>query len=371
MRKLLVAFLSMISLSSFSQQFYLFTGTYTGSGSKGIYVYKFDAAKGIISPVSVAENVENPSFLAIHPNGKTVYAVNETGGDKPGEVSAFSFDKKTEKLVFINKQKTDGDHPCYVAIDKTGKWITVANYSGGNLAAFAIQANGGLAPHAQLIQHEGKGTTARQEKPHVHSTVFSPDNHYLMVQDLGLDKVVVYRFDPANKEPLTKESSLDASVDPGSGPRHITFHPSLPYAYLIEELSGTVRAFKFNAGKLTAIQSITSHPTDFNGQKGSADIHVSPDGKFLYASNRGEANSIAVYKIDQESGKLTLVEIVPSLGGHPRNFMIDPTGNYLLVANRDGNNIVVFKRDKVKGTILPFGKPVEISKPVFLGMLKF
>jgi 6-phosphogluconolactonase len=372
MRQFMLAVFLFISLSCFSQQYYLFTGTYTNGKSKGIYIYRFNLSKGTVSPVSITENVENPSYLAIHPNGKTVYAVNENGGAKPGELSSFSFDQKTGKLKFLNKQPTGGDHPCYVSIDKTGKWAAVANYSGGNLAVFPINSDGSLAPHAQLIQHEGRGADPkRQEKAHVHSTVFSPDNKFLMVQDLGLDKIVVYKFDATKKEPLTHDSTLDTKVDAGSGPRHLAFHPTRPFAYVIEELSGTVRAFSVSGGKLTAIQSLSSHPPGFNGQKGSADIHVSPDGGFLYASNRGSSNTIAIYKIHDENGTLSTIGFQSTMGVHPRNFMMDPVGRYLLVANRDSNNIVIFKRDMQKGTLYAAGAPVEVPNPVFLGMLKY
>lgn len=369
MRKISLFFLLLISLQSIAQERYLFAGTYTNGKSKGIYIYKFNSDSGTLKLVSVTENVENPSYLAFHPNKKNVYSVNENGGSKPGEVSSFVFDEATGNLRFLNKQPSGGDHPCYISVDKTGKYLLVGNYSGGTLSALPIKADGSLQPFSQSVKHEGQGVNKqRQEKAHVHSTVLSPDQHFLMVPDLGIDKVVVYAFDANKQEPFIGKTDLSVSVDPGSGPRHITFHPSLPYAYLVEELSGTVRSFGYTDGKLTEIQTISSHPADFKGQKGSADIHISPDGRFLYASNRGDANSIAVYSIDRASGKLSLSGIQSAMGIHPRNFMIDPTGKYLLVANRDSNHIVIFKRNMQTGLLTPNGTPVEVPAPVFLGM---
>jgi 6-phosphogluconolactonase len=359
-----------ISISSIAQDYYLFIGTYTSGKSKGIYVYQFNAASGHFKAISDIASV-NPSYLAISPNGKNIYAVNETGNDKSGSVSAFAFDKSNGQLSFINSRSSGGADPCYITENKSAKWVYVANYSGGSLAALPVNADGSLDSLAQLIQHEGTGANkARQEKAHVHSTVLSPDENYLFTADLGMDKEFIYRIDSTAKQPLSPTKDSFALLPPGSGPRHFTFHPIKPFAYLINELSGSVDAFRYNKGQLVSIQEISSHPAGYQGDKGSADIHVSPDGKFLYASNRGDANSIAIYSIDPSSGKLTSKGFQSTLGKHPRNFIIDPTGHFLLVANRDSDNIIIFSIDPNTGLLKATGEQIDIPNPVCLKMMK-
>ena len=361
----------LLSLAGFSQQYYLFVGTYTegaaAAGSKGIYVYTFDAATGEARPVSTIAS-PNPSYLAIAPGGKFVYAVGETHGAEPGSVSAFSFDKRTGKLNFIGKQPSDGADPCYVTVDATRKWAVVANYSGGNFSALPVAADGSLQPPAQTFQHTGSSAVkGRQEKAHVHSTILSPDEKYLLVCDLGTDKLSLLRFSPGSaKQPLTPAADSVVSLQPGVGPRHSAFHPTRPYVYVIDELTGTVDALHFSAGKLTPIQHISSLPSDFKGDIGSADIHVSPNGKFLYASNRGDANSIVIYAIDPATGKLTVKGFQSTLGKTPRNFMIDPTGRWLLAANQNSKNIVIFRIDQQSGLLTATGKQLEVPAPVCL-----
>ncbi|MFI5151883.1 MAG: lactonase family protein [Chitinophagales bacterium] len=364
----LIGFL--LSISGFSQEYYLFVGTYTNGKSKGIYVYDFNAATGKSKPISEIAS-KNPSYLVVSPNGKYVYAVNENGNNQSGAVSAFSFDKVSGQLQFINSQSSGGADPCYISENKDARWILVANYSGGSLAALAVRPDGSLDSAAQIIQHIGSGVNKeRQEMAHVHSVVLSPDEHWLYAADLGMDKESVYQFDPGKKTPLSPTKDSVVSLTPGSGPRHFTFHPIKPYAYLINELSGTVNAFKFDKGQLKLIQEISSHPANYQGEKGSADIHISPDGKFLYATNRGDANSIAIYSIDQSTGKLQLKGIQSTMGKHPRNFMIDPTGHFLLIANRDSDSVVVFRIDSKTGLLTASGDVIEIPNPVCLKMLK-
>ncbi|HUQ97198.1 MAG TPA: lactonase family protein [Chitinophagaceae bacterium] len=369
MRFLLFVFLG-LSFQSQAQEFYLFAGTYTGSGSKGIYVYRFNAATGTAEAVSSTDSSNNPSYLAIAPDGQHVYAVNETGGDQPGSVSAYAFDRTSGQLTFLNSQPTGGDHPCYISVDRTGKWAVVANYTGGNLSAFTINDDGTLQPYAQLEQHTGSSANKeRQEKAHVHAAVFSPDQKFLFSPDLGMDKLTVYQFDKSAKEPLQPAAVPFVKSTPGNGPRHFTFSPNQKFAYLVEELSGTVAAFAYKNGKLTFLQRTTTHPAGYKGAKGSADIHLSPDGKFLYVSNRGDANSIAVFSV-AATGKLQLKGIQSTLGEHPRNFIIDPTGKYLLVANRDSDAVVIFKRNAATGLLRDTGKRIQVPKPVCLQMLK-
>ncbi len=359
-----------LQLTAMSQDYFLLTGTYTNGSSRGIYINHFDGLSGKITAGQVRDSVENPSYLAVSENRRFVYAVNENGGSAPGEVSAFEFDSSNGTLRFLNKQPTSGDHPCYVSTDRTGRWVFTANYTGGSLTAFPVEANGALGASAQHIQFGGKGVTSRQEKPHVHSTIFTPDQKYLLVTDLGLDRIMVYKFDPKAAKPLSPARPVSFSVEPGSGPRHLSFHPSAPYVYIINELTGSVSTFHFKGSNFTQIQNISSHPENYAGAKGSADIHVSPDGRFVYASNRGDANSIAIFAVDQHSGKLTFKGAQSTMGTHPRNFTIDPSGKFLLVANRDSNHIVVFSINQETGMLTATGEPFHTPAPVYLGLLR-
>ena len=373
MRKLMFCLFLFASVTSFSQSFYLLVGTYTGSGSKGIYVYKFDAATGKATWVSNTDSgsVVNPSFLTPTADGKNVYAVTETATPNAGSVSAFSFNKTNGQLSFINKQESGGDNPCYVSVTKNKSWVTVGNYSGGSLSAYKVNGNGSLQPYSQNIQHERTGpNTERQEKAHVHCTIFSPDEKFLLVPDLGIDKVTIYRFNPMAAKPLTPAAPPFAKSASGHGPRHIAFSLNGKFAYLIEEMSGTVVVYAYANGKMIRKQQITAHPAEYTGAIGSADIHLSPDGKFLYASNRGDENTIAVFSVNTTTGLLTAKGYQSTGGKTPRNFMIDPTGNYLLVANQSSDNIVILKRNKQTGELTPTGDQLKIPKPVCLKMIQ-
>jgi 6-phosphogluconolactonase len=369
-----ISFLSLLLLISFcatAQKFYLFIGTYTNKDSKGIYVYRFNAATGTAEWVSNTDSAANPSYLAVSPNEKYIYAVNETHGDNGGNVSAYTFDKTTGNLSLINQQSTGGDDPCYVSVSKNNNWVLVANYNGGSSAAFAANKDGSLNPYSQLLQDSGSSAnTKRQEKAHVHSAVFSPTQDYLFTPDLGTDKVMIYKFNPNSQKPLNPAAPPYASVAAGNGPRHFTFHPNQKFAYVIQELSGTVGAYRYSKGKLILLQNIATHPADFKGDIGSADIHLSPDGKFLYASNRGDENTITIFSVNVTTGKLKLKGYQSVLGKTPRNFVIDPTGNYLLAANQNTDNIVIFKRNKQTGLLKATGKEIKVSMPVCLQMLK-
>jgi len=346
---------------SFSQSgfdYFLLIGTYTNGKSEGIYVYKFNSSSGEFSPVSKIWS-GNPSFLAVSPDARFVYSVNE---NQPGGVSSFSFDKSTGNLRELNQQPSGGDHPCYITTDKTGRWVIAGNYSGGNLSVLPVKMDGSLEKPIQTINHVGSSINkTRQEKPHVHATVFSPDSKYLFVPDLGIDKVMVYKFN-SKKGKLSSHSSPFVAATPGSGPRHFDFHPSGKYAYLMEELTGNVTAFSHKKGKLIAIQTLSALPADYKGPIGSADIHVSPDGKFLYSSNRGESNTIAIFSIDEKSGKLTAMGHRSTGGRTPRNFNFDPSGNFLLVANQNSDEIVIFRRNS--GLLEDTGKRIQVPSPV-------
>ncbi len=351
---------------------YLIVGTYDSPKSEGIYVYKFNSADGSAKEVSHIKT-PNPSFVTVSPNEKFVYAVHEIARDgNGGEVAAFAFNKKTGTLSFISQQLSGGDDPCYVEIDKTGKWVIVANYTSGSLSVLPVNADGSLGIATTTIQHTGSGKNVdRQKGPHVHCTKLSADNHWLFVSDLGIDKLMIYAFDPATGK-LTPAKNPFAATEPGSGPRHFTFHPNNKYAYLIEEMAATVVAYKYNNGMLKKIQGISSLPAGDTGLIGSADIHVSPDGKFLYASNRGrsKSNTIAIFKIDPANGTLKTVGHQYTMGNIPRNFNFDPSGNFLLVANQESDEVVIFKRNKQTGLLTDTGKRISVGKPVCLKWVK-
>lgn len=350
--------------------YFIYVGTYTeeGSTSKGIYVYRYDAANGKVTSLGLAAQTINPSFLAIAPNRRFLYAVNEVGnyqGKKSGAVSAFAIDHSTGKLTLLNQVALGGADPCYITMDKTGKYVLVANYTGGSVAAFPVREDGSLGEASAFVQHTGHGTNPeRQEGPHAHSIDLSPDNRFAIVDDLGLDQTLVYKFDGA-KGSLALNDPPFATADPGAGPRHFTFDAKGKFAYRINEMGSTISVFEYDAagGILRALQTISALPKDFKGKNDDAEIEVGPTGKFLYASNRGH-DSITVFAIDAKTGTLTLVEFVSTKGANPRNFEIDPTGKLLFAANEKSDNIVVFKIDKASGRLSPTRKEFDIAQPV-------
>ena len=348
--------------------YFVYVGTYTGPKSQGIYVYKFETATGALTPMGVAAETTNPSFLVIHPNQRFVYAVNELQefeGKKGGSVSAFSMNVKTGRLTFLNALPSDGTDPCYVALDHTGKYAMIANYTSGSVAVFPILPDGKLGKATAFIEHKGHGVNPeRQEGPHAHSINPSPDNRFAIAADLGLDKLLVYRFD-AGKGTLSPDDPPFATVPAGSGPRHFAFHPSGQFAYTIGEMGSNVTAFSYDArgGVLHPLQTISTLPKDYKGRNDCAEVQVHPSGKFLYGSNRGH-ESIAVFTIDQEKGTLTPLEYVPTQGQEPRNFGIDPTGTFLIAANQNSNSLVVFRIDANTGHLTPTGQKLEVQAPV-------
>jgi 6-phosphogluconolactonase len=402
--------LLLAGLSGRAQSYYLLVGTYTNmgsnsalppkdsTGSKGIYVYKFDVTTGRASFLSHTEGVVNPSFLAIAPDRQHVYAATETRTTNAGSLSAFSLDRSAGALQFINKVPSGGDNPVYVSVHRSGRWVAIANYTGGSLSVFPTGAGGAVLPYVQYIRHTGHSVDAvRQDRSHVHSVVFSPDNRTLYAQDLGTDSISIYGFDSALGQPLRGSRAVagpgqgagmrveagERSVadtlmgpdrvgtPPGSGPRHLTFHPNGRYAYLIEEMSGCVDVFQYypGTGHLQLLQRIAAHADTAKGPFRSADIHVSPDGRYLYATNRAEC-TIAIFAVDAAKGTLRRVGYQPTMGREPRNFMLDPTGQYLLVANQDTNTIVVFRVDKKTGLLQPTGERLDVPSPSCLQMVE-
>ena len=334
----------------------VYIGTYTNKESKGIYTFNFDLNTGDASLLSVTEGIESPSFLCLSPDGKNLYAVSEL---ENGGVQAYAVGDSS--LTFINAASSAGVHPCHISCSANGQWLYVGNYSSGSLSVLKRNPDGSISEPIQEIKHKGSSVNkSRQEAPHVHSITPSPDGKFVFVADLGIDKIVAYS---QNDSTGMLTEAYEVAVTPGSGPRHFTFDPAGTHAYLVQELTGSVTVYDYASdGQLIFKQEISTLPDGFEGDNSSADIHISPDGKFLYASNRFH-DSIVVYKI-AEDGTLSLVSHHTVVGKVPRNFAIDGSGKYVLVANQDTDNIVVFVRDAETGKISPTGKEFKVSMPV-------
>jgi 6-phosphogluconolactonase len=352
---------------------WVYVGTYTGGQSKGIYRLELDLSSGKLGDSVLAGVAVNPSFLALHPNLKFLYAVSETGDfqkKKAGAVSAFALDPKSGDLNLLNQQSSGGDGPCHLVVDHLGKHVLAANYGGGSVCVLPIDQDGRLGEATAFEQHRGSSVNPqRQEAPHAHSVNLDPADRFAFVADLGLDKVMISRYD-ATKGTLTPNQPPSVSVEPGAGPRHFTFHPNGRLAYVINELNSTVTAFDYERekGALKEIQTVSTLPKGFKGRNGTAEVVVHPTGKFLYGSNRGH-NSIAVFTIDQKTGNLTPAGYQDSHIKTPRNFAVDPSGNYLLVANQDADTIVVFRIDQKTGALQPTGNSAAVPRPVCLRMV--
>ncbi len=352
----------------------VYIGTYTWGGSKGIYQAELDLASGQLGPARLAAETVSPSFLAIHPDGKFLYSIGEIGefrGKKAGVVSAFSIDATTGKLTLLNQQSSGGPGPCHVNLDRTGRCALVANYSGGSVASLPIGDDGLLREAASFIQHVGAGVDPRrQEGPHAHCAVVDPANRFAFVADLGLDKVFVYRLDAASGT-LSANEPASTSLPPGSGPRHLAFHPNGRYAYVINEMKSTLAAMSYDAehGVLKLLGTLSTLPAGFTGNNSTAEVEVHPSGKFVYGSNRGHG-SIAIFAVDEATGKLRYLGVEPTRGKNPRSFGIDPTGKYLLAADQDGNNVVVFRIDGETGKLLATGSSLAVSAPVCVKFMK-
>mgnify|MGYP001574446316 FL=1 len=351
----------------------LYIGTYTNSGkSQGIYVHQFDSATGKLTPLQSIKDVLDPSFLAIKGDKKYLYAVNELveyEGMKSGAVSAFSIDQTTGNLQLLNKQPSFGDAPCHITVSANQKFVLVANYLGGNVAVYPIQDDGKLGEKVDLVQHSGTGPNKdRQEAAHAHSITLSPDNRFAYACDLGIDKIMIYRFDDTTGKLTTNENQAFFETKAGAGPRHFTFHPNGKFAFVVNELDWTITSFAFDKdlGTLKEIQTVPTLPSGASTVGVTcADIHVSPNGKFLYASNRGH-NSIVSYKIDEQSGKLEYIEHTSTQGKTPRNFAIEPNGKFLLVANQNSDNVVVFRIDEKTGKLKATKNIAKVPVPVCL-----
>jgi 6-phosphogluconolactonase len=364
----LAVFIPLARAKEAESSYVVYVGTYTGPQSKGIYGLRFDPASGKATPLGLMAETTNPSFLAIDPSHRYLYAVNEVTdykGEKSGGLSAFAIDSKTGKLTFLNEVASHGADPCHVSFDKTGKYALVANYTGGSVATFPVLSDGRPGEASAVVQHSGHGPNAeRQEGPHAHEIQVTPDNRFGIVADLGLDELVVYHFDPT-RGTLTPNDPPFVKVDPGAGPRHFVLHPNGKFVFALNEIMGSVTTFAFDsrAGALRKLETVSSLPKDFKDKNDSAEIAVDASGKFLYASNRGPSN-VAVFAVDRKTGSLRLVEHVLTKGKTPRNFAIDPTGKYLFAANQDSNNIVVFRIDPKSGRLTDTGQVIDVPSPV-------
>ena len=368
MEKVIIMATLLAAQALMAQTFDVYFGTYTKNNpSEGIYHATLDTKSGNFSKPELACKTSNPSFLAIHPNGKYIYSVAERN---PGKVSAFAINPETKKLKLINQAPSGGTGSCHVTVSKDGKTLISSNYGSGSLASIPINDDGSLGKPASTIQHKGSGVNKKRQKgPHAHSTNFSPDDRFAYVADLGIDKVMIYKLNKKTSK-LTKNSPAFFKTQSGAGPRHFTFHPNEKFAYLINELDNTITVLSYNSknGDLTEIQTISTLPKDYIGETTTAEVKVHPNGKFLYGSNRGH-DSIVTYKINSKNGKLTLVGFQDAKIKNPRHFNIDPTGKYCIVANQDTNKILLFEIDQKTGLLIPTKTSLNIGQPVCVKFL--
>ncbi len=349
-----------------------YIGTYTHTTSEGIYLYEVDLATGALNLVNVSPAGDHPSYLAFHPNGRYLYAVNETEvyeGKASGAVSSYAINPQTGALTFLNRQASGGASPCYVSVDATGQIVLVANYHGGSIAAFPVQADGQLLPASEFIQFRATEEEAGRKKvPHGHCILPDATNRFVLACDAGLDRLMIYRLDPAHGRLIPNEQPR-LQLREGAAPRHITFHANRQYLYAIGESSSTLFVFAWDEtrGTLAEIQAISTLPEGFSGQSYCADVHIHPSGRFLYGSNRGH-DSIVTYALDEATGKLTLVGHESTQGQIPRNFALDPTGQYLFAANQRSDTIVSYRVDQQTGKLEPTGHVLRLPIPVCLKM---
>lgn len=351
----------------------IYVGTYTHTGGdlpvreEGIFWFHFDENSGKLTREGAARS-ESPAFLALTANGRFLYAVNELNcypNPPGGGVSAFAVEPASGQLTFLNRVPSHGADPCYISLDKTEKWVLVSNYSGGSVSVYPVAANGQLAPQSDFIQHQGHGPNPkRQEKAHAHSIQMDPANRIALVADLGLDQIKLYRLDRAQGK-LLAHTPASMALHPGAGPRHLEFHPNGRWVYVVNELDSTLALFHYDpaAGSAVHRQTVSLLPEAYTGERWAADIHIHPNGRFVYASNRGD-DSLAIFQIDPVDGKIALSGRVNSGGRMPRNFGIDPGGRWLIAANQKGNNLVVFALDPENGSLTPTGEAVEVMAPV-------
>jgi len=374
---LLIVMLLFFSCSKDSEvpnaKYHLYIGTYGETADEGIEVYLFDADDGSLNHISTTPNIRSASYLAIHPEGHLLYAVNEIDefqGNPSGAITALKRDMETGVLEVINEQATGGAGPCYISIDQSGQFVFTANYVGGSFSMLPINQQGGLESLSYLYQNKGVSVNEKKKLvPHGHTVVVDPSNRYVLATDLGTDEVITFEINLDSGQ-LSKSESGAWKTLPGSGPRHLAIHPNQKFVFVGMELSSTISSCKYDAESGTILEEVASTsslPLEYAGPKSIADIHISSDGRFLYISNRGH-DSIGIFLINEETGSLTKVAHQSTHGEHPRNFMIDPTGRYLLVANKNTNNVVVFEINKELGTLRYTGIEIKVTRPVCLKM---
>lgn len=366
-------------------RYLVFVGTYTGGRSRGIYAYRFHRASGKVEELGLAAEAVNPTFLDLHPSGRFLYAVNEVGDfgpEKAGAVSAFAIDTATGRLALLNHGSSGGAGPCHLVVSRSGRHVLAANYGGGSVVVLPILENGSLGPRTAFIQHSGTSVNPqRQTGPHAHGVTLSPDQRFAIVPDLGIDKLMIHRFDAASGRLTPLDRSLAGSkavaahpgyapVRPGAGPRHFTFDPTGRFGYVINELDSTITVFRYRArtGELREVQTISTLPGDFQAPSTTAEVEVHPNGRFLYGSNRGH-DSLALYSVDGKTGRLTPLGHTPTRGKTPRNFAIAPTGDWLWAANQGSNTIALFRLDAGSGRLEETGTSVEVGAPVCVKFL--
>ena len=351
--RLSLLLLTLFSFTAFAQKTYIFFGSYNWDKSeKGIYLYTLDTVSGALNKVSTLGNIRNPSYLTLSIGGGFIYSVTDSKTPDAGSVSSYKFDQLTGTLSFINSQPSQGENPVYASVHPGGEWLAEANYTQGSVTVYHLGKDGTIGKPVQNFQYqEGSVNPKRQEKSHVHSAVFSPDGNFLFLPDLGSDKIRCYSFHQNAPKPLQGGPVPFIPTTAGSGPRHLTFHPNGKWAYCIEEIAGAVSVYNYANGTLQPLQRVFTHPEDLKSDdyEGS-DVHISPDGKFLYASNRGTQNNIAIYSIGT-NGQLKLIGYEPTHGEHPRTFTIDPSGNFIIVANVNSGTATVLKRDLKTGLL--------------------
>ena len=352
----------LFTLNVFSQNTYVFLGSYnTDKTAESIQVYQLDTLNGKLSKITSVKNVVNPSYLTVSPNGKFLYACTDTKTPNAGSVSSFEFNPENKSLTFLNKQSSGGENPVYLSVHKNGKWLVNGNYTEGSVSVHPLLENGKIDSLAQNFQYsDGSVHKERQKRSHVHSVVFSPQHDYLFMPDLGADKIRCYRFDENQQQPLIETNPPFTKTDLEAGPRHFTFHPNQKFGYCIEEMAGAISVYQYENGTLKKIQRINTHPDKIKEGFESSDIHISPDGKFLYATNRGKENNIAIFSID-ENGLLKNIGYQSTLGKHPRIFALDESGKFLVASNVTTGNVVVFKRNKKTGLLKKTGNEIKME----------
>ena len=366
----LAAFISAHAAAATKDRVYI--GTYTEHGSQGIYVCEFDPSTGVLSPPELAAATADPSFLAVAPDQRFLYAINETdhfNGQPTGGVSAFSIAPATGKLTLLNQVSSLAPGPAYITLDRTGHFVLVANYDEGSVAVYRILPDGKIGDSTAFVRHYGSSVNPdRQKGPHAHSIAMSPDNRFAIVADLGLDELLVYPF---NESQGTLGSPRVIKTDPGVGPRHLTLAASGKFIYVINEMKSSLTVYSYDPadGAMAPLQKISTLPSSFHGENTAAEVVLDPSGKFLYASNRGDDNSIAVFAVNRAKGTLTLIEFVPTGGKTPRNFAIDPSGHWLVAANQDSNNLATFRINTKSGRLTPAAKPIEVNSPTIVNFV--